>query len=86
MRLPFLKLQQHAHSGTHKRYRVSSKPLVKCFGWLRMGEIAAAYIEQFNVRLTKQCSTAGVNRDLAALRFNPESRRLGRAHARGGGK
>ena len=27
--LPWSKLQHHAHPGTHKRYRVSSKPLVK---------------------------------------------------------
>lgn len=67
--LPWSKVQHHAHPGTHKRYRVSSKPLVKCFGRLRLDEIAAAHIEQFKVRRSAQCSAAGVNRDLAALRF-----------------
>jgi len=48
---------------------VSSKPLVKGFGRLRLDEIAAAHIEQFKVKRSAQCSAAGVNRDLAALRF-----------------
>ena len=34
--LPWSKIQHHAHPGTHKRYRVSSKPLVKGFGRLRL--------------------------------------------------
>jgi len=67
--LPWSKLQHHAHPGTHKRYRVSSKPLMKGFGRLRLDEIAAAHIEQFKVKRSAQCSAAGVNRDLAALRF-----------------
>jgi integrase len=67
--LPWSKLQHQAHPGTHKRYRVSSKPLVRRFGKLQLDEITAAHIEQFKVQRSAQCSAAGVNRDLAAFRF-----------------
>jgi integrase len=67
--LPWSKLQHGAHLGTHKRYKVSAKPLVKYFGKLRLEEITAAPVEQFKVWRSAQCSPAGVNRDLAALRY-----------------
>jgi len=55
-------------SSTHKRYRVSSKPLLKFFRG-RVSEIDAASVERFKVARLKECSPAGVNRDLAALRY-----------------
>lgn len=66
--LPWSKVQ-HRKRNTHKRYGVSAKPLVKFFCGRMLDEITTADIEQFKVARLKQCSAAGVNRDLAALRF-----------------
>lgn len=60
---------QHQKLNTHKRYQVSSKPLIGFLGRLGLDEISTADIEQFKVKRLKDCSPAGVNRDLAALRF-----------------
>jgi integrase len=60
---------QHRKETTHKRYRVSAKPLVGFLGRFRLDEITTAQIERFKVKRLVQCSAAGVNRDLAALRF-----------------
>jgi integrase len=62
-------VSQHQKHNTHKRYRVSSKPLMSFFGKSRLDHIATADIEQFKIKRLKECSAAGVNRDLAALRF-----------------
>ncbi len=67
--LPWSLVQHQAHPNTHKRYRVSSKPLVHFFGRMKLDEITAGSIEQFKLKRLNQCSPAGVNRDLAALRF-----------------
>lgn len=53
---------------THKRYRVSSKPLLRFFQQ-KVSELDAASVEKFKVSRLKECSAAGVNRDLAALRY-----------------
>src|SRR6266508_3722330 len=53
---------------THKRYRVSSKPLLKFYRG-KVSEIDVASVERFKVARLKECSSAGVNRDLAALRY-----------------
>jgi integrase len=55
-------------SSTHKRYRVSSKPILKFFRG-KVSEIHVASVERFKVARLKECSSAGVNRDLAALRY-----------------
>ncbi len=54
---------------THRRYAVSAKPLVAFFGSEKLDEITNQQIEQFKLWRLKQCTAAGVNRDLAALRF-----------------
>jgi site-specific recombinase XerD len=47
---------------------VSSKPLLKHFK-VPVDEVTSALIERFKVKRLKECSAAGVNRELAALRF-----------------
>jgi hypothetical protein len=47
---------------------VSSKPLLKHFK-VPVDEVTPALIERFKVKRLKECSAAGVNRELAALRF-----------------
>jgi integrase len=54
---------------THKRYHVSSKPLCGFFGSMKLDQLRTANIEQFKMKRLKECSPAGVNRDLSALRF-----------------
>ncbi len=53
---------------TYKRYRVSSKPLLRFFRG-KVTEIDVASVERFKIARLKECSPAGVNRDLAALRY-----------------
>jgi len=60
--------QAQNKASTHKRYRVSSKPLLKYFRG-KVSEIDMASVERFKVSRLKECSAAGVNRDLAALRY-----------------
>ncbi len=60
--------QAQNKSSTHKRYRVSSKPLLKFYRG-KVSEIDVASVERFKVARLKECSSAGVNRDLAALRY-----------------
>jgi integrase len=60
--------QAQNKASTHKRYRVSSKPLLKYFRG-KVSEIDMASVERFKVSRLKECSPAGVNRDLAALRY-----------------
>jgi integrase len=48
---------------------VSAKPLQSFFGKIRLDEMSAAGIEKFKIRRLQDCSAAGVNRDLSALRF-----------------
>ena len=60
--------QSQNKASTHKRYRVSSKPLLKYFRG-KVSEIDMASVERFKVSRLKERSPAGVNRELAALRY-----------------
>ena len=65
--LPWSRVQNQAI--TFKRYKVSSKPLRGFFGKLKLDQIGAGEVERFKVYRLKQCSAAGVNRDLSLLRY-----------------
>ena len=57
-------------ASTAKRYKVSAKPLVRLLKRTRLlDRITPAVVENIKLRRLKECSPAGVNRDLAALRF-----------------
>ena len=53
---------------TYKRYCVSSKP-IRSFFTGPLDRIDSGWVERFKVRRLEDCSPAGVNRDLAALKF-----------------
>src|SRR5215470_850290 len=59
--------QSQNKASTHKRYRVSSKPLLQFFRGKVSEDVPS--VERFKVARLKECSTAGVNWDLAALRY-----------------
>jgi integrase len=61
--------QHEAHPRTHKRYRVSSKPLIAFFGKLPLDAISSGQVEKFKLARASEISPAGTNRDLTALRF-----------------
>ena len=65
--LPWSEAQ--ATASTHRRYVCSSKPLLSFFGAMRIDRITTGDVERFKVKRLESCSAAGVNRDLAALRF-----------------
>jgi integrase len=65
--LPWSKAE--ATPSTHKRYVVSTKPLLRHLGPMRMDWITTADVERFKLKRLEECSPAGVNRDMAALRF-----------------
>ncbi len=67
--LPWSEKQHEAHPRTHKRYKVSSKPLITHFGKLPLDVISPAQVEKFKVERAEDISSAGTNRDLAALRM-----------------
>ncbi len=67
--LPWSAGQHQAKPRTHKRYRVAAKPLLAFFGKLSADAITAGHVEKFKLERATQISPAGVNRDLAALRF-----------------
>ncbi len=48
---------------------MSAKPLLSFFGKIRLDALNVAAIEKFKVKRLQECSPAGVNRDLSALRF-----------------
>jgi hypothetical protein len=50
--------QAQNKASTHKRYRVSSKPLLKYFRG-KVSEIDMASVERFKVSRLKECSAAG---------------------------
>ena len=66
--LPWSERQHQAHPQTHKRYKVSSKPLIAYFGTLPLDSISSGDVEKFKLARAKDVSGAGTNRDLAALR------------------
>ena len=67
--LPWSEKQHEAHPKTHKRYKVSSKPLVADFGKLPLDAISTGHVEKFKLARASDISSAGTNRDLAALRM-----------------
>jgi hypothetical protein len=67
--LPWSKKQHQAHPRTHKRYKVASKPLIAFFGKLPLDAIGSSHVEKFKLARSREISSAGTNRDLAALRF-----------------
>jgi len=66
--LPWSRKQHEAHPRTHKRYQVSSKPLIAYLGKLPLDAISAGKVEKFKLARSSEISSAGTNRDLAALR------------------
>src|SRR5208337_3089087 len=67
--LPWSEKQHAAHPNTHKRYKVSAKPLISFFGKLTLDAISPGHVEKFKLDRASEISAAGTNRDLAALRF-----------------
>jgi len=67
--LPWSEKQHAAHPNTHKRYKVSSKPLIAFFGRLSLDAVSSGQVEKFKLARASEISPAGTNRDLAALRF-----------------
>jgi integrase len=67
--LPWSEKQHHSHPRTHKRYKVASRPLITTFGRLPIDVITPAQVERFKITRSEKISSAGTNRDLAALRF-----------------
>ena len=67
--LPWSENEHRAHPNTHKRYKVSSKPLIGFFGNVPLDAISPGLVEKFKVARAKEISPAGTNRDLAAFRF-----------------
>ncbi len=61
--------QHEAHPRTHKRYRVSAKPLIAFLGKLPLDAISSGQVEKFKLARSGEISPAGTNRDLAALRL-----------------
>ncbi len=67
--LPLSKKEHEAHPQTHRRYKVSAKPLIQSFGKLPVDAISTGHVEKFKQARASDISPAGTNRDLAALRF-----------------
>ena len=67
--LPWSGSEHQGHPNTHKRYIVSSKPLLGFFGRYRLDAITPGLVEKFKLFRSGEISTAGTNRDLAAMRF-----------------
>ena len=59
----------HVKPKTHLRYQVSGKRLGAYFGDSQLDRITARDIEDFKGVREKECSSGGVNRDLACLRY-----------------
>ena len=67
--LPFSEREHEAHPRTHLRYRVSARPLIGFFGKLPLDGISSGHVERFKLKRSEDVSPAGVNRDLANLRY-----------------
>ncbi len=59
---------RHVKPRTHQRYRVSAKRLIAHFGATRIERMNTQAVEGFKSVRAGECSSAGVNRDLACLR------------------
>ena len=58
----------HVKPKTHQRYRVSGKRLGAFFANERLHELNTARVAAFTLERSRECSNAGLNRDLACLR------------------
>src|SRR6266851_917884 len=58
----------HIKPRTHQRYRVSGKRLGAFFANERLQELNTARVAAFTSERSRECSNAGLNRDLACLR------------------
>ena len=58
----------HVKPRTHQRYRVSGKRLGAYFVDGRLRELSTARVAAFALERSRECSNAGLNRDLACLR------------------
>ena len=58
----------HIKPRTHQRYRVSGKRLGAFFANERLHELNTARVAAFTLERSRECSNAGLNRDLACLR------------------
>jgi len=58
----------HIKPRTHQRYRVSGKRLGAFFVNERLQELNTARVAAFTLERSRECSNAGLNRDLACLR------------------
>jgi len=68
--LPWSARQHQAHPGTHRCYKVASKPLVSFLGKTPVDAISTAQVERYKLIRSEKISPAGTNRELAALRFS----------------
>ncbi len=59
---------RHVKPRTHQRYRVSAKRLIAHFGAIRIERMNTQAVESFKSVRAGECTSAGVNRDLACLR------------------
>jgi integrase len=59
---------RHVKPRTHQRYRVSAKRLTAHFGETRIERMNTQVVEGFKSVRASECTSAGVNRDLACLR------------------
>lgn len=66
--LPWSKKQHEAHPGTHLRYKVSCNRLISFFGRFSLDAITTSEVEKFKLERSEEVTSAGTNRDLAALR------------------
>jgi len=67
--LPWSEREHQAHPRTYVRHKVSTKPLTEFFGKLPIDALSPAHVEKFKLARSRDVSPAGVNRDLAALRY-----------------
>ena len=58
----------HIKPRTLQRYRVSAKRLLAHFGAVQIEAMNTQVVEDFKTIRTRECTPAGVNRDLACLR------------------
>ena len=67
--LPWSEKEHQAHPRAHQRHKDCSKPLLAFFGRRKLQAISLEHVEEFKRSRAQQISPAGVNRELAALRY-----------------
>jgi len=66
--LPWSEKQHAAHPRTHLRHKVSCNRLTRFFGKLLLDAISTGDVEKFKLERSEEITSAGTNRDLAAMR------------------